>query len=84
VLLLAAVALNKTAFGMVLVLAFSIGLALTLSAVGLAFLYARNRFGAVRSGGRWALMLPVISALFITGVGAVLCVGALRSFSVAG
>ncbi len=82
VLLLAAVALNKTAFGMLLVLAFSLGLAVTLSAVGMAFLYARNRFGAARSGGRWALVLPVMSALMITGVGAVLCVGALRSFSV--
>ncbi len=80
VLLLAAVALGKTAFGMVLVLAFSVGLALTLSAVGLAFLYARNRFGGTRSAGRWALALPVLSAALITSVGAVLCVGALRSF----
>jgi ABC-type nickel/cobalt efflux system permease component RcnA len=82
VLLLAAVALNKTAFGMWLVVAFSLGLALTLSAVGMAFLYARNRFGAARAGGRWALVLPVMSALMITGVGTLLCVGALRSFSV--
>ncbi len=44
VLLLAAVALHKTLFGLVLVLAFSVGLAITLTAVGLAFLYARNRF----------------------------------------
>ena len=44
VLLLAAVALNKTAFGLALVVAFSAGLALTLTAIGLAFLYARNRF----------------------------------------
>jgi nickel/cobalt exporter len=44
VLLLAAVALNKTAYGMLLVVAFSVGLAITLTAVGLMFLYARNRF----------------------------------------
>ena len=38
VLLLAAVALNKTAYGMLLVVAFSVGLAITLTAVGLGVL----------------------------------------------
>ena len=37
VLLLAAVAINKTAYGLMLVVAFSVGLAATLTAVGLAF-----------------------------------------------
>ena len=81
VLLLAAVALNKTAYGMLLVIAFSIGLAITLTLVGLAFLYARNRFRGPRSGGRWTHLLPVLSAGTITLVGAVLCLGALRSFA---
>jgi nickel/cobalt exporter len=76
VLLLAAVALNKTAYGLVLVLAFSVGLALTLTAVGLAFLYARNRIRRPAAGSRWPQLLPVLSALAITLVGALLCYGA--------
>jgi nickel/cobalt exporter len=80
VLLLAAVALDKTAYGMSLVLAFSIGLALTLTLVGLAFLYARHRFAKPSSGTRWPHLLPALSALTITVLGIVLCFGALKSF----
>jgi nickel/cobalt transporter (NicO) family protein len=80
VLLLAAVALDKTAYGMLLVVAFSIGLAITLTLVGLAFLYARNRFRSPGPGSRWARLVPVLSAATITVVGMALCVGALRSF----
>ena len=76
VLLLAAIALNKTAYGLALVLAFSVGLAFTLTAVGLAFLYARNRIGAIRSGGQWQRWVPVASAAVITVVGAAMCYGA--------
>jgi ABC-type nickel/cobalt efflux system permease component RcnA len=81
VLLLAAVALNKTAYGMLLVVAFSIGLAITLTVVGLAFLYARNRFRSPTAGARWAHLLPVLSAAAISLIGIALCVGALRSFN---
>lgn len=81
VLLLAAIALDKTAYGMLLVVAFSVGLAITLTLVGLAFLYARNRFHNPSGGSRWAHLVPVLSAGAITLLGAALCVGALRSFS---
>jgi ABC-type nickel/cobalt efflux system permease component RcnA len=81
VLLLAAIALNKTAYGMLLVVVFSLGLAITLTLVGLAFLYARSRFAGRGAGGRWAHVLPVLSAAAITVVGALLCVGALASFN---
>jgi ABC-type nickel/cobalt efflux system permease component RcnA len=80
VLLLAAVALNKTAYGMLLVLVFSLGLAITLTMVGLAFLYARNRFAPAGKGRRWAAWMPVLSAGTITVLGIALCVGALRTF----
>lgn len=81
VLLLAAVALNKTAYGMLLVLAFSVGLAITLTTVGLAFLYARNRFSRRGTGSRWFHVLPVLSALTITTLGIVLCFSALKALS---
>jgi nickel/cobalt transporter (NicO) family protein len=81
VLLLAAVVLNKTAYGMLLVLVFSVGLALTLTAVGLAFLYARNRFSKRTAAARWPQLLPLASAATITLVGLALCLAAVRSFS---
>jgi ABC-type nickel/cobalt efflux system permease component RcnA len=81
VLLLGAVALNKTAYGMLLVLAFSVGLAATLTLVGLVFLHARNRFRRPASGRRWVEWIPVLSAGTITVLGVALCVGALRTFN---
>jgi nickel/cobalt transporter (NicO) family protein len=66
---------------MVLVTAFSVGLALTLTVVGLAFLWARNRLPRAPFGSRWPKLLPVLSAALITLVGLVLCMGAVRSFA---
>lgn len=79
VLLLAAVALNKTAYGMLLVVGFSVGLAVTLTGVGLAFLYARSRLPRPSAGARWPLVVPVVSAAAVTVLGFVLCFGALQS-----
>jgi ABC-type nickel/cobalt efflux system permease component RcnA len=84
VLLLAAVAVGKTAYGMGLVVAFSVGLALTLTLVGLAFLYARSRLPRPRAGARWPRLLPVLSAGTITVLGLGLSVAALASFGAAG
>jgi ABC-type nickel/cobalt efflux system permease component RcnA len=81
VILLAAVALNKTAFGMLLVIAFSLGLAITLTLVGLAFLHARNRFRGRTGGSRWPKLLPIASAALMLLLGAGLCVTAIRSFA---
>jgi nickel/cobalt transporter (NicO) family protein len=81
ILLLAAVALNKTAYGMLLVMAFSLGLAITLTLVGLTFLYARNRFTRTGNASRWAQLMPVLSAATITVLGAALCFGALKTFN---
>ena len=79
VLLLAAVALHKTAFGLILVLIFSIGLALTLTCVGLVFLYARKLFPKANGEGLWARLLPIGSAAVITLVGLLLCYSAVIS-----
>jgi nickel/cobalt transporter (NicO) family protein len=79
VLLLAAVALNKTTYGLLLVVAFSVGLAITLTAIGLAFLYARNHLRIGSADAPWRHALPVLSAALITVVGALLCFNALQS-----
>jgi nickel/cobalt transporter (NicO) family protein len=80
VLLLAAVALNKTVYGMLLVVAFSVGLAITLTAVGMLFLYARNRLRKPRAGAPWLAALPIVSAAAIIVLGLGLSFAALKSF----
>jgi ABC-type nickel/cobalt efflux system permease component RcnA len=69
VVLLGAIALNKIGFGLILVLAFSLGLAGALTAIGIAFIYAGRLFKRIPAGGRVANILPVFSALFISLIG---------------
>lgn len=75
VVLVAAVALHRVAFGIALIAAFSLGLAASLIAVGMLAV----RAGAVlsrRLTGRAARVLPLASAAAILSVGVVLLVGA--------
>jgi len=61
-----------------LVVAFSIGLAATLTAVGLAFVYAgRVLKRKTLAGGRLVTVLPVLSAFVIACAGAAICYEAL-------
>jgi len=73
IVLLGAIALGRIGLGLLLVLAFSLGLAGTLTGVGLLLVYARRLFERlnVGRGGLIMRLLPVASALFITlaGVG---------------
>jgi ABC-type nickel/cobalt efflux system permease component RcnA len=86
VVLLAAISLHRVGYGMLLVLAFSAGLAAALSAVGLAFIYLRrlfkrgNWFGT--SSGLVERALPAASALVITCAGLAICYGALSQAGV--
>lgn len=73
VVLLSAISLNRVGYGLLLVIAFSVGLAATLTAVGLLFLYAGRLLKRPAGVGRWANALPVLSALFIACVGAAMC-----------
>jgi nickel/cobalt exporter len=70
VVLLGAIALNKIGFGLILVLAFSLGLAATLTAIGMLFIYAGRLFERFPSRGRVIRLLPVLSALFVSVIGA--------------
>lgn len=70
VVLLGAIALNKIAFGLILVLAFSLGLAGALTAIGMLFIYAGRLFERFPSRGRVVRSLPVLSALFVSVIGA--------------
>jgi ABC-type nickel/cobalt efflux system permease component RcnA len=70
--LLGAVAVGRAGFGVLVVIAFSIGLAATLTGVGLLFLYAGRFFERRAVGGRLAGLLrfaPAAAALAVTASG---------------
>ncbi|MGI8408259.1 MAG: nickel/cobalt transporter [Pyrinomonadaceae bacterium] len=74
VLMLSAINLNRIGYGLILTIAFSVGLAGTLTVVGLAFLYGGRIFdGAKLSQNRLVKALPVFSAFVISILGAVIC-----------
>lgn len=80
VVLLSAISFNRVGYGLLLVLAFSLGLAATLTAVGLLFLYAGRllKRPVSGSGNRIIQLLPVASALVIILAGLAICYEALR------
>ena len=69
VVLLSAIALGRIGFGLVLVVAFSLGLAGTLTGIGLALVYAGRLFERLPTDNRLVQLLPAASALFITLAG---------------
>jgi ABC-type nickel/cobalt efflux system permease component RcnA len=78
VLLLGAISLDRLAFGMVLVLAFSAGLAIILTGIGLLMIYARKLFERFTFEARVPRLLPVVSASIITLAGVGIALGALQ------
>ena len=75
VVLLAAVKLHRLGYGMVLISAFSVGLAMALIAIGLLVVSARQRLiklGGLGEGSALTRYLPLGSAAFITVIGIVL------------
>lgn len=72
VVLLGAIAQHQVALGLVLIVAFSFGLATTLTALGLAVVLARRVSTRLSLPGRLTTALPAISALLIVGIGFVL------------
>jgi nickel/cobalt transporter (NicO) family protein len=77
VVLLAAISLHRVAFGMLLVVAFSVGLALTITGIGLAAVLARGAFRRLSFDGRMVSLLPTASALVIVAAGLVMTFHAL-------
>lgn len=73
VVLLSAISLHRTGYGLLLVLAFSAGLACVLTAVGLLFLYAAKLFERPLTQSRIARLLPIASSLVIASAGGAIC-----------
>jgi len=78
VLLLGAISLDRLGFGMVLVLAFSAGLAVVLTGIGLLMIYSRKLFERFSFEARVPRLLPVVSASIITLAGVGIALGALH------
>jgi len=69
VLLLSSIALGRVGFGLVLVFVFSLGLAGTLTGLGLLLVGARRLFERLPTQVRLVRVLPTVSALFVTLLG---------------
>jgi ABC-type nickel/cobalt efflux system permease component RcnA len=77
VVLLTSIALNRVAFGMLLVVAFSAGLALVLTGIGIALVYAGKAMERVRVPGLVTHLMPVASAAAVLIAGLLLTLRAL-------
>jgi nickel/cobalt transporter (NicO) family protein len=77
VVLLAAISLHRVAFGLILIFAFSAGLALTITGIGLVAVLARSSFKRIGVGGPLFSRLPAVSALVILAAGVAMTLHAL-------
>ena len=69
VVLLSAIALQRVAFGMLLIVAFSLGLASVLTLIGVLLVHAGRLFERLPIRGRLFQIMPVASALLVTLAG---------------
>jgi ABC-type nickel/cobalt efflux system permease component RcnA len=83
VVLLSALSLNRVGFGLMLIVAFSIGLAAVLITIGVLMVYAHRLMEGFQGNGvlmtRW---LPLTSAAVMTGFGLAIAIQALISANV--
>lgn len=78
VLMLSAISLNRIGYGLILTFMFSVGLAATLTAFGLIFLYLGKFFeNKSLAENPFIKALPVMSSFVIACLGAVICYRAL-------
>jgi nickel/cobalt transporter (NicO) family protein len=76
VVLLAAISLHRVGYGLILILAFSIGLAAAMTGIGLVAVTAKRAFDRVDFNGGLIRLLPAISALVVLGLGLAMTVRA--------
>ena len=69
VVLLSAIALHRIGFGLALIVAFSLGLAATITSIGLVAVLAKRAFSRISLDGPLIRLLPAASALVILAVG---------------
>jgi nickel/cobalt transporter (NicO) family protein len=81
VVLLGAIAQHQVALGLLLIVAFSAGLAMTLTALGLAVVFGRRALSRVSVPAGVTTALPALSAVVIVGVGFMLTAQAVPQLS---
>ncbi|MBI3957430.1 MAG: high-affinity nickel-transporter [Chloroflexi bacterium] len=69
VVMLGAIALQRVAFGLLLIVVFSFGLASVLTLIGILMVHAGKLVSYVPESGRFLRLAPIASALFITLAG---------------
>ena len=77
VVLLAAISLHRVGYGLVLIVAFSVGLASVITGIGLLAISSKHVFNRMSFNGPVVRALPAVSAVIILGVGLVMTVRAL-------
>jgi ABC-type nickel/cobalt efflux system permease component RcnA len=77
VVLLSSIALHRLSLGLALILAFSVGLAGTITAIGLVAVFARRTVGTLSLDGPLIRALPAASAVLVLAVGMALTARAL-------
>jgi ABC-type nickel/cobalt efflux system permease component RcnA len=77
VVLLAAISLHRVGYGLVLILAFSAGLAAAMTTIGLVAVTAKRTFERVDFNGGAIRLLPAFSAIVVLGLGLVMTARAL-------
>ena len=77
VVLLAAISLHRAAYGLVLIVAFSLGLAATVTGIGLIAVTAKRAFGRLSFEGGLVRVLPAASAVVVIGLGLAMTLRAL-------
>ena len=82
VVMLGAIALGRIAFGLALIVAFSVGLASVLTVIGIVMVYARGMLERLPLDGRFARYAPVASAVVISLAGIAVVVEALAQMGV--
>lgn len=81
VVLLAAISLHRVALGLLLIVAFSAGLALSITGIGLVAVFAKRTFRRFELQGRVIALLPAVSALVIVIAGVAMTARALPKVS---
>ena len=77
VVLLAAISLQRVGYGLVLIVAFSVGLAAAVTGIGLVAVTARRAFSRMSFEGPIVRALPTISAIAVLGLGVAMTLRAL-------
>jgi nickel/cobalt transporter (NicO) family protein len=81
VVLLAAISLHRVGFGLLLIVAFSLGLASVITGIGLLAISAKQVFSRMSFEGAFVRALPAVSAAAIVALGLVMTVRSLPTLT---